>query len=374
MVSNVFFSILNSYNKFFAFAFSPVIVSLCMILTIIFVNGTLREKSYYIVLSYVFGGFCQMLFTIHQVVRNKIKLISSPKKYDFNQVRKFFQKLLPSCFISSMTQINFFLFSMFFSFQEGKISILAYGERCYRIPIAIISMAFTIVLLPVLSNLTLKKDIKKINNIQNKIIKIVLFLSTPLSLVIIFFSKYIIHICFERGIFTYNSTLELSQVLTILTLSLPANSIVKILSNIFYVNNIVKKLFYINFFTLMINIILNLVLIFVFRVGFLSIPINSTICMWLQLIIIITYLHSKKYFFFQKSIVSWTFYIILSSFISIGFMSLFIKFIFSFKYSYLSKLFILLSSGFLGVIVYLFSSLFFNQIKFANKKISIHAN
>ena len=116
------------------------------------------------------------------------------------------------------------------------------------------------------------------NNLQNKAIILALALSIPATVGLFILASPIIHLIYERGVFTHKDTVNTAGALAAFSLGLPAFVIAKVLSPIFYANGDTKTPMRITTYTLIANSFLNIVLSFPF--SHVGIAIGSSIAAW----------------------------------------------------------------------------------------------
>jgi len=238
-LSSFFSGILNSKNKFAAAAAAPIILNIILILSLF--------VSYFFNLNFEFNlsfavsiaGFIQLIFLVFvtkfyykPTINFKINL--NPK------VKFFFKKLLPSIFSSGVTQINILIGTIIASFESGAVSYLYYADRVYQINLAIAGIAIGTVALPVLSNKIKSGDQFEINNIQNKSLELSLLLSIPAAFGLLIASIEIVNALFGYGSFKEGDILLTAKALYFFGLGIPAFSLVKILSNFFFIFRVYK--------------------------------------------------------------------------------------------------------------------------------------
>jgi putative peptidoglycan lipid II flippase len=226
-------------------------------------------------------------------------------------VKLFFNKLLPSIFSSGVTQINILVGTIIASFQASAVSYLYYADRIYQINLAIAGIAIGIVLLPNLSKYVQSKNKKKIDFIQNKALELSLFLSLPATLALLIASEEITSSLFGYGSFDSLSVKNSSTALYYFALGLPAFSIIKIFSSFLFARHNTKIPFYFSLFSVIVNIIISVY--FFNKIGFIIIPIATTISSWVNVLLLLIYLTSKEYFSISLNFVKSFFKIVLST-------------------------------------------------------------
>ena len=291
-VSSFFSGILNSNNRFAAAAAAPIVLNIVLILSLLisyFFNlDFAKQLSYGVTLA----GIVQLLFLMFFTkkyykpsIEFKIRLSS--------KVKFFFKKLLPSILSSGVTQINILVGTFIASFEASAVSYLYYADRIYQINLALAGIAVGTVSLPVLSRAFKQKNILKISNIQSRSIELSLLLSIPASLGLILASKEIVNALFGYGSFTIENINMTASALKYFGYGIPAFALIKILSNFFFARNNTETPFYISAFIVLLNILISIT--FFKKVGFIIIPIATSISTWIGVIIYIYILNDKNF-------------------------------------------------------------------------------
>ncbi|WP_410528031.1 murein biosynthesis integral membrane protein MurJ [Rickettsia tamurae] len=274
--------ILNSVKKFAAFAFSPIILSVCVIIfTLTFDNYTIS-----ISLSLIIAGILQVSFMFVCVKRADLNfpIIFNPSDPD---VKKLLINMGPATISSGVQQLNLFISQSIASFIEGAISILSYADRIYQFPLSIIGTSFSTILLPELSKIYKSNDIVAAKKIQNNAIRMGLLLSLPATFGITILSHPIINIIYERGVFTSQDTTNTAEAISAFALGLPAFVLAKILTPIFYANGDTKTPLKITLFSIIINIGINLLLMDSLK--HIGIAVGTSIAAWYNLGLLYSY-------------------------------------------------------------------------------------
>jgi len=226
----------------------------------------------------------------------------------------FFKKLLPSIFSSGVTQINILVGTIIASFQASAVSYLYYADRIYQINLAIAGIAIGTVVLPNLSKHIQSKNKTKINFIQNKSLELCLFLSLPAGIALLIASEEITSSLFGYGSFDILSVKNSAKALFYFALGLPAFSFIKIFSTFLFARNNTKTPFLISLFSVFLNIFISVY--FFNKIGFIIVPIATTISSWFNALILLVVLINKKYFSLNKNFLVQFFKIIISTALS----------------------------------------------------------
>ena len=295
-LASFFSAILNSHNKFAVASATPIILNILLIGVLLFGKILNDELVYYLSYAVTISGILQLIFLYFFVKKYLSLKISLSFKID-NKVKLFFKKLLPSIFSSGVTQINILVGTIIASFQASAVSYLYYADRIYQINLAIAGIAIGTVILPQLSKHVLSNKKDKINLIQNKALELSLFLSIPAALALLIASEEIISSLFGYGSFNESSVMNSAKALFYFAIGLPAFSLIKIFSAFFFARHNTKIPFYISLTSVLLNVFISVV--FFKEVGFIIIPIATTISSWFNAILLFIFLKIKDLFSFN---------------------------------------------------------------------------
>ena len=366
-LSSFFAAILNSHNKFAAASAAPIILNLILIGILFFGKLLDDQVVYYLAYGVSIAGFLQIVFLYKFVT----KFYSFEFSFNFKitkPVKIFFKKLLPSIFSSGVTQINILVGTIIASFQASAVSYLYYADRIYQINLAIAGIAIGVVILPQLSKYVQKNKKKQIFLIQNKALELSMFLSLPATIALMIGSNEIVSALFGYGSFDEISVQNSAKALYFFSLGLPAFALIKVFSSFFFANHDTKTPFYISLISVILNIIISL---YYFRdIGFVIIPIATSISSWFNSLILFIYLSNRKLFSFNDIFVRNFFKILFASIL----MGLAFKYLISFYenqliYNYEFKLFYLILVVIFALILYLLISFFIKAFNYKDLKL-----
>ncbi len=366
-LSSFFGAILNSHNKFAAASAAPIILNLVLILILLFGNYLNDNLIYYLSWGVSTAGLLQFVF-LYKFVKKFFVLEFNFKVKITNKVKFFFKKLLPSIFSSGVTQVNILVGTIIASFEASAVSYLYYADRIYQINLAIAGIAIGVVVLPQLSKHVFLKKKNKILRIQNKALEISMFLSVPASVALLVGSEEIISALFGYGSFSKEAVFNSAKALYYFGLGLPAFACIKVFSTFFFANNDTKTPFYISVISVALNIVIS---VYYFKhIGFIIIPIATTISSWFNSLILFIFLKKRDLFEFNKTFLT-RFVKILFASILMGllFKYLILTFNYQLAYGYYFKSFFLILSVFLGLSFYLILSLFIKAFKYEDIKL-----
>ena len=361
-LASFFAAILNSYNRFAAASAAPIILNLVLIGVLFFGNYLGDRIVYYLSYGVSFAGFLQLAF-LYKFVR---KFESFRFKFKFkinNKVKNFFKKLLPSIFSSGVTQINILVGTIIASFQASAVSYLYYADRIYQINLAIAGIAIGVVVLPQLSKHVYMKKKNKIILIQNKALELSMFLSLPAAVALFVGSEEIISALFGYGSFNIDAVVNSAKALYYIGLGLPAFAMIKVFSTFFFANNNTKTPFYISLISVILNICISL---YYFKsIGFIIIPLATSISSWFNAIVLFIFLRNKNLFEFNRNFFVKFFKITLAS-IAMGIFFKYLILFFENKliYDYDYKSIYLIFTVLLCLVFYLMASFFIKAFNY----------
>ena len=366
-LASFFSAILNSNNKFGVAASAPIILNLILILIIFFEKSSNNNLAIYLSYGVSISGLIQLIFVYFFAK----KYFSPNLNFQFkitNKIKLFFNKFLPGIFSSGVTQINILVGTIIASFQASAVSYLYYADRIYQINLAIAGIAIGTVILPNLSRYIKKGNKKKINFIQSKSFELCLFLSLPATMALIVGSEEITSALFGYGAFDSLSVSNSAKALYYFALGLPAFAIIKVFSTFLFARNNTKTPFYYSLISVLINILISV--LFFKSVGFIIIPIATTISSWINALLLFVTLYRNDYFSLNNVFNKTNLKITLVSIISIYIFSIFIKLSEEYLlYGSELKLFTIILLVVITILIYVLISLLTKTFKYSDIKL-----
>ena len=211
------------------------------------------------------------------------------------------------------------------------------------------------------------KNFLKVSKIQNKSFQLSLLLSIPASLGLIIASDEIVNGLFGYGSFSPQDVKMTSDALMFFGYGIVAFALIKILSNFYFARDNTKTPFYISSFIVFLNLIISLSLFD--QVGFLIIPIATSISSWVGVLIFLYKLNQNNFLLLKSGLFNDIFKIFVSTLIMIIVLIFALeKFSSYLDYAYIYKsIYLLIIVGFVGI-VYLLSSYLLGLLKIKNYK------
>ncbi|MFH1778999.1 MAG: murein biosynthesis integral membrane protein MurJ [Candidatus Omnitrophota bacterium] len=274
--------VLNSLKHFTAPAFSQPLWNIALILSALYLCPKMQVPVMGLAIGVLIGGLLQLsvqalpLFN-RGMAPPKLNKFKHPASTEIGKL------LLPRVLGASIYQINTFVDMMLASLSrivgEGAIAALYYSNRLWQFPLAIFGTAWAQATLPTLSEHAAEEDIKRFKDTLSFSLRSVFFITIPAAIGLLVLSTPIVQALFERGSFNRYSTEITSYALFYYSLGLFAYAGVKILVSAFYSLKDTLTPVKVALAALILNIILNLILMWPLKVGGLALAtsISSTV-------------------------------------------------------------------------------------------------
>ncbi|MEW5807493.1 MAG: murein biosynthesis integral membrane protein MurJ [Acidobacteriota bacterium] len=268
-IAAIFMGILNTFNRFFIPAFAPAVFNICCILCGIFLSPVMpsigQEPIVSMAVGAFLGGLGQLFIQVPQAIRIDYRYRFS---WNFSHpgLARIVSLMAPATFGLAATQINILVDNQIASyFGDGPVSWLNYSFRIMMLPIGLFGVAIATANLSAVSKDAAEGDINALKITIAKSIRLAAVLTVPATAGIIALRTPIIRILYERGKFLEADTLQTANTLLFYALGLFAYSLVKIIVPTFYAMGDTKTPVKISAMVIGIKIIMNLALIYLFR-------------------------------------------------------------------------------------------------------------
>ncbi|MDP2921456.1 MAG: murein biosynthesis integral membrane protein MurJ [Candidatus Omnitrophota bacterium] len=258
--------VLNSLKHFSAPAFGPCLLNVAVIIcAIIWGESVMGLAS-----GVLIGGVLQLAVQIPVLYRKGFRF-SFVKKLNHPAANKIGILLLPRILGSCMYQINLFINTIMASLSAivgvGGVAALYYANRIFQFPLAIFGIAIAQAALPTMSREALETDSDSLKKTLSFSLRVINFIIVPASIGLMVLAVPITQALFERGKFDHYSTLITANALMFYSIGLFSYSGIKILVSCFYSLKDTLTPVKIAAASLLLNIILNLALMYPLKIG-----------------------------------------------------------------------------------------------------------
>ena len=288
-----FGAIQNSKKHFNVVAATPILFNISLIVFAVLNNQLTLQV---IGISILCAGIIQLMLNAFVTMR----LSYLPKfdfKFDKELLSSFFSRLLPAVFAAGIYQLNVLVDTIFASFlSTGSPTWLYLSDRLIQFPMGLFGVAIALVALPDITELYIKKDSKNLNKtfLRGSLSTLLLGLATMIFYLL--FSAEIISLLFKRGEFQEFDVAMTSASLVAYAYALPFLLNSKFFNSIFFATSKTKFVLLLGIVSLLINLLLNYLFIFVFGMGHVGLALATTcaaLIVWLLSIIFLIYLRKS---------------------------------------------------------------------------------
>jgi len=261
--------VLNTYGRFAAPAFTPVILNIALIASALWLEPVLDEPGMALAYGVFIAGVVQLLFQLPFLA--KIHAIPRPcwrPRHD--GVRRVIRLMLPAIFGSSVAQVNVLLGGIIASLLGvGKISLLYYSDRLMEFPLGLFSIALATVTLPYLSRQAANASMKEFAATLDWSMRLVVLIAAPAAVALIVLAEPLVATIFYGGVFTAFDVEMTALSLQAFAAGLVGFSFVKILAPAYFAREDTRTPVKVGLVALAVNFVLSIALAWwLNRVGF----------------------------------------------------------------------------------------------------------
>lgn len=262
--------VLFTFKSFFTPSFSPCLLNISTITAALIASRGMKEPIIGLAIGVIVGGVLQLSIQVPAMFKKGFKFIRV-KNLSHPGARQIGKLLLPRVFGSAIYQLNVFVDTVCASLAhivgEGAIAAIYYANRIIQFPMGVFGIALASAALPTMSEFAVGNDLEKLKNTLAFSLRGIFLIMLPSSAMLIVLSSPLTKIFFERGEFNNYSTMITSSALLFYALGLFAYAGVKILASCFYSLQDTKTPVKVAGISLLVNIILNIALMFPLKVG-----------------------------------------------------------------------------------------------------------
>jgi len=254
-------AILNTYNRFWVAAFTPVFLNICMISAAIWLAPQLSVPITGLAWGVFIAGMVQLVF--QWPFLRHLRLLPSPTVcFQDPGVRKVLKLMIPALFGVSVSQINLLLDTLFASFLAvGSVSWLYYSDRLMEFPLGVFGVAISTVILPNLSRHHASQSPEEFSLTIDWALRCVLLVGLPAGVALAVIAGPLLSTLFQHGKFDAHAVVMAQKSLTMFALGIAPFMIIKILASGFYAKQDLRMPVRIGIVAMIANMVLNAILI-----------------------------------------------------------------------------------------------------------------
>ena len=234
--SGVVVGILNSYDRFGAFAISPLFWNLTIIAVVVALAPRLEgdDRIYAYAIGILAGTAVQFLIPAFD-------LRNTPFRFEWSfewrnpDVRRVLVLMLPVTISLGLINFNLLINSLFGSLVSDQApAAIDKAFRIYQLPQGIFSVAIATVLFPTLARFAARGALDDLRATMANGMRQILFVLVPAAAAVLVLSEPMIRLVYERGEFTPDDTELVATALFWFAFSLPANGLFLLLTRTFF--------------------------------------------------------------------------------------------------------------------------------------------
>jgi putative peptidoglycan lipid II flippase len=235
-MSGVVVGILNSYDRFGAFAISPLFWNLTIIVVLVALIPQFHGQNR--IYAYAIGILAG---TLVQLLIPTFDLRNTPFKFEWSfewrnpDVRRVLLLMLPVTISLGLINFNMLINSLFGSLvSDQSPAAIDKAFRIYQLPQGIFSVAIATVLFPTLARFATRGEPENLRATMANGMRQILFVLLPATAAILVLSEPMIRLVYQRGEFTPEQTTLVATALFWFAFSLPTNGLYLLLTRTFF--------------------------------------------------------------------------------------------------------------------------------------------
>jgi putative peptidoglycan lipid II flippase len=235
-ISGVVVGILNSYDRFGAFAISPLFWNLTIIAVVVLLAPAFHGQNR--IYAYAIGI---LLGTLVQLMIPTFDLRNTPFKFEWSfewrnpDVRRVLLLMLPVTISLGLINFNMLINSLFGSLvSDQSPAAIDKAFRIYQLPQGIFSVAIATVLFPTLARFASRGEMENLRATMANGMRQILFVLIPAAAAVLVLSTPMIRLVYQRGEFTPEQTALVATALFWFAFSLPTNGLYLLQTRTFF--------------------------------------------------------------------------------------------------------------------------------------------
>jgi putative peptidoglycan lipid II flippase len=235
-LSGVVVGILNSYDRFGAFAISPLFWNLTIILVLVLLVPSFHGQNR--IYAYAIGI---LVGTVVQLLIPTWDLRNTPFKFGWSfewrnpDVRRVLLLMLPVTISLGLINFNLLINSLFGSLVSDQApAAIDKAFRIYQLPQGIFSVAIATVLFPTLARFAARGEHENLRATMANGMRQILFVLVPAAAAVLVLSEPMIRVVYQRGEFTPEQTTLVATALFWFAFSLPTNGLYLLQTRTFF--------------------------------------------------------------------------------------------------------------------------------------------
>jgi putative peptidoglycan lipid II flippase len=235
-LSGVVVGVLNSYDRFGAYAIAPLFWNLTIIAGLVLLTPAFegQDRIYAYAIAVLAGTLVQLLILVADL-RNTPFRFSWSFDWRSRDMKRVLALMLPVTISLGLINFNLLINSLFGSLVSEEVpAAIDKAFRIYQLPQGVFSVAITLVLFPTLARFAARGDHDDLRATMANGMRQILFVLVPAAAAIFVLSDPMIRLIYERGEFTPDQTTLVATALFWFAFSLPTNGLFLLLTRTFF--------------------------------------------------------------------------------------------------------------------------------------------
>ena len=235
-ISGVVVGVLQSYDRFGAFAIAPFFWNVTIIVLLVVLAPLFEgdDRIYAYAIGILVGTLVQLLIPVFDL-RNTPFRFSLSFAWRNPDVRRVLVLMLPVTLSLGLINFNLVINSLFGTLvSEEAPAAIDKAFRIYQLPQGIFSVAIATVLFPTLARLASRGEFASLRSTMANGMRQILFILVPAAAAVLVLSEPMIRLVYERGEFTPEQTTLVATALFWFAFSLPTNGLFLLLTRTFF--------------------------------------------------------------------------------------------------------------------------------------------
>ena len=279
-------AILNSYGRFGAPAFAPVLLNVVLIAAAFVSTHFFSEASYALAWGVLIAGVAQ--WTFQWPFLRRLDLLPRPRWDPRDEgVRRILRLMVPALFGVSVSQINLLLGTVLASFlPTGSVSWMYYADRLSELPLGMFAVAIGTVILPSLARDQAAAASENFSRTLDWALRLILIIAMPAAVALLVIGDSIL-----TALFLYRKTTPFdiamsAYALAAVAVGLTAFMLIKVLAPGYYSRQDMKTPVRIGIVAMAANMVLSLALVvplhYYWRLGHVGLALATSLAAWIN--------------------------------------------------------------------------------------------
>lgn len=227
---------LNALGRFWVGASTPIVLNLCMILSLALGMYFFESTSgviYSLIVGVLFGGLLQLLLPFFDLIRTG--WAPHLEKENSPEIHEIWKLFLPGVAGAAVLQINVLLSRLLaFALNDGATAVLYMSSRLMELPLGVFTFAVVAVYFPRMSQSRAHEERSRFKKEFTTGLVLVCAIAFPAAVGLCVLAKPILITLFQRGAFTEVDVLRTIPLVIVYSIGLPFYSVATFTSRAFH--------------------------------------------------------------------------------------------------------------------------------------------